>query len=171
MKKVLFVVSIVMLLVVVMAIPAFAAGQTKSDVCHLDDAGNYMLINIADPALDSHIAHGDSQSGDAVPGNEDGYVFGEDCSPVPPPLPVPEGPGCVEYVGVYVYFGSSYFVEVTAQIYSDPNCSVLYQSGIYWPFVYSPAPFSPYVLCQEAYGYVTGYSSVGTSIPDVYTCF
>jgi len=83
MKKVLFVVLIMMLLLVV-AMPTFAAGQTKSDVCHLDDAGNYMLINIADPALDSHKAHGDSQPGDDVPGME-GYKFSDACVPVPVP--------------------------------------------------------------------------------------
>lgn len=35
------------------------AGQERVDVCHIDGTGTYSIITIADPAYDSHIAHGD----------------------------------------------------------------------------------------------------------------
>lgn len=38
---------------------AVLAGQDKTPVCHLDDDGNFILISIADPALDAHLEHGD----------------------------------------------------------------------------------------------------------------
>ena len=80
MKKVMFVVLIMMLLLA-MAIPAFAAGQTKPDVCHREGNGDYILINIADPALDSHMAHGDSatdSNGQCLDTDGDGVVYAVD---------------------------------------------------------------------------------------------
>jgi hypothetical protein len=47
------------LAVVVAPMLLHAAGQTKVDICHVDDTGTYHLITIADPAYDAHIAHGD----------------------------------------------------------------------------------------------------------------
>ncbi len=35
------------------------AGQLKTDIYHLEGNGSYNPITIADPAYDSHIAHGD----------------------------------------------------------------------------------------------------------------
>jgi len=51
----------------VAALPAFA-GQSKSDVCHITGSYDFgtgdvsigHVINIADPALDSHVEHGDT---------------------------------------------------------------------------------------------------------------
>jgi hypothetical protein len=54
------------LVIITLAIVAFtptlvsADGQPKVDVCHMDDTGKFSKITIADPAYDSHIAHGDT---------------------------------------------------------------------------------------------------------------
>lgn len=58
--------------------PQFAkGGQAKLDVCHVSQGnGHVRLISIAEPALAAHLAHGDTQPGDAVPG--EGLV-GSDC--------------------------------------------------------------------------------------------
>lgn len=57
------------------------ARQEKVDVCHRsDDSDAYYLTQIAAPALDAHLAHGDGQVGDAVPDQEDA-VFDEACQP------------------------------------------------------------------------------------------
>lgn len=59
-----------------------ASAAAKSDVCHYDaDAGTYALLNVADAAVDAHIAHGDARPGDPVPTRE-GYVFDEACQAV-----------------------------------------------------------------------------------------
>lgn len=52
----------VLLAMVMLTVAAgvFAKGQPKVGVCHLDDEGKYNLINIAEPAVESHFAHGDS---------------------------------------------------------------------------------------------------------------
>lgn len=47
-------------------------------VCHVNGRGSYKLISIADPALSSHIAHGDAVPGAAVPG-EPGKKFDAGC--------------------------------------------------------------------------------------------
>lgn len=67
---------------VLVAIPsgAASAGADKSDVCHLNDSGEWQVINVAGPAVDAHIAHGDSVPGDSVPGMPT-YSFDEDCVP------------------------------------------------------------------------------------------
>ena len=49
------------------------AGQDKVSVCHLNILGEYDLIEIADPALDAHLAHGDVVVGDG---------FDESCTPI-----------------------------------------------------------------------------------------
>ena len=56
------------------------ARQAKVAICHEGDDG-YELIEIAAPAVDAHLAHGDGFVGDAVPG-QDGAVFDEACQPV-----------------------------------------------------------------------------------------
>lgn len=53
---------------------ASAGPAPKVDVCHVDDEGNYNLINVSDNAIDKHIAHGDATPGDEVPGTA-GYEF------------------------------------------------------------------------------------------------
>jgi len=55
------------------------AGQTKVDVCHLEGNGEYHLINIAEPAYQTHVDHGDAKVGEPVPG-KGWLVFAEDCS-------------------------------------------------------------------------------------------
>ena len=67
----------IVMLVALMLIPstiAIAESQSNAPaqgveivaVCHVDGLDNFSPINIADPALDSHQAHGDAQPGDAV---------------------------------------------------------------------------------------------------------
>lgn len=51
----------------------------KVEVCHVDGSNNFRLISIADPALPTHIAHGDAQPGDPVPG-QSGKKFTESCA-------------------------------------------------------------------------------------------
>jgi hypothetical protein len=67
---------------------AFANGQTKTDVCHAHGDGTFDLITVADPAIDSHIAHGDGLIGDPVPG-QPGFVFDEACVAIPAPVADP----------------------------------------------------------------------------------
>lgn len=55
-----------------------AAPAAKVDVCHGEGNGAYHLINVSENALPAHLAHGDGQPGDAVPGMPD-KVFGEAC--------------------------------------------------------------------------------------------
>lgn len=55
-----------------------AALRAKVDVCHRRGNGTWILINVAEAALPAHLAHGDGQPGDPVPGKE-GFVFDENC--------------------------------------------------------------------------------------------
>jgi hypothetical protein len=55
------------------------AGQEKIDVCHSEGNGTYHLITIAEPAYETHVAHGDAEIDESVPGNP-GYIFAEDCT-------------------------------------------------------------------------------------------
>jgi hypothetical protein len=57
----------------------------KVEVCHSKGDGSFSLISIADPALPTHIAHGDAQPGNAVPG-VDGKVFTSACVIVDAPM-------------------------------------------------------------------------------------
>lgn len=58
------------------------ARQPKAELCHLDDeAGTYHLIEVAVPALDAHLAHGDGRIGGPVP-DHDGFVFDDACQPL-----------------------------------------------------------------------------------------
>ena len=41
----------------------------KVDVCHTEGNGSFHLINVSSNALPAHIAHGDAQPGDGVPGD------------------------------------------------------------------------------------------------------
>jgi hypothetical protein len=60
---------------------AFAAARLP--VCHLtsSETNEYVPIEVAEPAFDVHIAHGDAAIGDPVPSME-GYVFDDACQPV-----------------------------------------------------------------------------------------
>jgi hypothetical protein len=55
------------------------AGQVKVDVCHAEGNGTYHLIEIAEPAYNTHIAHGDAGVGEPVPG-QPGFVFDAECN-------------------------------------------------------------------------------------------
>lgn len=50
----------------------------RTSVCHVNGTGAFQLISVADPALPTHIAHGDAVPGDPVPGNA-GYAFDDGC--------------------------------------------------------------------------------------------
>jgi hypothetical protein len=63
-----------------------AKGQEKLPVCHLDDEGILHRIEVAEPAYDTHIAHGDGAVEGAVPGMAD-YLFNDACEPVPASCP------------------------------------------------------------------------------------
>jgi len=55
-------------------------GATKVEVCHhSEETNSYILISIAPAALPAHLAHGDGQPGDPVPG-QFGMRFGPDCT-------------------------------------------------------------------------------------------
>jgi hypothetical protein len=60
---------------------AFAAA--KLPVCHLtsSDTNEYVPIEVAEPAFDIHMVHGDAAVGDPVSGME-GYVFDAACQPL-----------------------------------------------------------------------------------------
>ena len=82
MKVVLLVVALMM------ANSAFAAAA-KTDVCHFTNGTPlFNLINVADPAIDSHIEHGDALIGEPVPGMP-GFVFNEVCDAIPEPIQDP----------------------------------------------------------------------------------
>ena len=57
----------------------FAAPAPKVDVCHLNDTGAYVKINISENALPAHVEHGDAGPGELVPGVP-GKKFADDCS-------------------------------------------------------------------------------------------
>src|SRR5215831_13565688 len=66
-----------------------SASLDKVKVCHLNDVGSFMPINVSASALPAHLAHGDGLPGGAVPGGN-GQIFDANCVPVePPPPPTP----------------------------------------------------------------------------------
>ena len=56
------------------------AAQERVEVCHVTGDGTHVLIEIADPAYDAHVAHGDARPGDPVPGIP-AYRFDAMCVP------------------------------------------------------------------------------------------
>lgn len=60
---------------------SFAAKASKVDVCHGEGTGSFQLISVSDNALPAHLAHGDAQPGDPVPGVK-GKVFDKECNQV-----------------------------------------------------------------------------------------
>ncbi len=108
---------------------ALAQGQAKVPVCHLDENGDYVLINIADPALDAHRAHGDLVVGEDV---------NENCEPL---APVAQA-GCfaVTFLSpekvLYALTDGSPVQFVDRQpLYSDASCTIpsefFFRSEIY----------------------------------------
>jgi hypothetical protein len=59
-----------------------AGGQTKTEICHRTGAAQFILISVAEPAVDAHIGHGDGRIGNPVPG-QPGTKFSTNCTPVP----------------------------------------------------------------------------------------
>jgi hypothetical protein len=58
-----------------------ASQAPKVDVCHAEANGSFHLIDVSGNALSAHLAHGDAQPGDAVPGVK-GKRFDEACNQV-----------------------------------------------------------------------------------------
>jgi hypothetical protein len=56
------------------------ARQPNVEICHINGNGTYRLIAVAAPAVPAHMAHGDAQPGDPVPGHP-GHVFDGACGP------------------------------------------------------------------------------------------
>jgi len=78
-KKFSIIFYAVMILSLLLAGSATAKSDSKVEVCHRTGNGSYVLINVSDNALQSHLAHGDGAPGAAVP-NQAGMFFGADCS-------------------------------------------------------------------------------------------
>lgn len=57
-----------------------SAGQTKAAVCHVDGQNLFSVVEVADPAVQAHVDHGDALPGGDVPGMP-GYVFDQSCTP------------------------------------------------------------------------------------------
>ena len=105
---------LLVLIMLTVATGVFAEGQPKTGVCHLDEYGNYQLINIADPAVQAHLAHGD-----VMPGTGG---FDATCEPIQQPYPA----GCFLYAGsFYVYLNGGSAVEdiTNAKGFSDETCA------------------------------------------------
>lgn len=119
MRKIVLVLLVVSLLLP--AAVALAQGQDKVAVCHLDDEGNFVPISIADPALDSHLAHGDA---------EVGVDLDENCEP----LAVLPQAGCFYYGNsrLYVFTDGTnpQFVGGTP-IYEDAGCTLVSTSAVF----------------------------------------
>ena len=53
----------------------------KGDICHRSNSEQtFLKINIAEPAFQRHVDHGDAAPGEDVPGM-DGFAFDDDCVP------------------------------------------------------------------------------------------
>lgn len=71
-------------------LPTLAAGRAsaaaqpdrdKVDICHRTNGeSDFILISVASPAVDAHVAHGDGRPGEAFPG-QPGMRFGPTCQP------------------------------------------------------------------------------------------
>ncbi len=75
---------VIVLLVLAAMLPLnLLAGQPKVSLCHLNGNGVFIRIDIGNPAMQSHLNHGDGVVGE---------VFDGECNPIPPtltPTPVP----------------------------------------------------------------------------------
>jgi len=56
--------------------------NAKVAVCHRRGPTGYKRIEVAAPAVEAHLRHGDSLPGEDVP-SMDGYFFDDGCAPVP----------------------------------------------------------------------------------------
>jgi hypothetical protein len=132
--------SVLLLLVLLMLLPAslsLADGQEKVAVCHLDDEGSLIPISVADPALDTHLTHGDG-------------VVGEDYDENCEPLSVAET-GCFEYTEGYYYPLNGDAVQFAGgeYLYTDDTCTMLSTTFLNstFRFVWAESVQEAYELC------------------------
>ena len=157
--------SIALLLAV--ALSAFSgpvlAGQEKVPVCHLDEDGNYILINIADPAVEKHIEHGDEIAG--------GNVLDGNCEPVSVAQE-----GCFSFSGSWIVTTGDVVQDISGGIaaYSTNQCDdefppafvpYLYGAWLIWATDLSGAA----ALC-EAEGAGVAYNLSSTQTTNLYFC-
>jgi hypothetical protein len=64
------------------AAATISAQQSKTTVCHRTGNASFQPVTVADPAMPTHIAHGDGVVGGAVP-DQSGYKFDSECRAVP----------------------------------------------------------------------------------------
>ena len=105
-KKLLSILSVLVLLFAALPALSVGAGGEKVDVCHNEGNGTFHLINISDNAFPAHVEHGDASPGEMVPGME-GKKFDEACNVVDAgPTVTPGYSGLTEAAGVR-YRGNS----------------------------------------------------------------
>jgi len=78
-SKFFLIVTTLSLLSILGASVVFAAPAPKVDVCHLDDTGAYIKINVSENAFPAHEDHGDAPPGEPAPGMP-GKEFADDCT-------------------------------------------------------------------------------------------
>ena len=145
------------------------AQRERLALCHIDEDGVYHRVEVAEPAYDNHIAHGDAAIGDPVP-NMDGFTFDENCQPEAT-FPSIDCVGFPVFSStLYVDFGGTYFLSLDEVIvYEDSHCTVVFDTGSgVGHGVYAPAPYDPLALCQTL---DPTYTSVeGDGVTDLYLC-
>ena len=88
-------------------------GKNKVDLCHIDEDGIYHLINVAEPAVDAHLAHGDDLAG--------GDVLDENCEPVLPREITVELPGGATMEFVWIEPGTFTMGSPDSELGRDPD--------------------------------------------------
>ena len=63
-KKLLSILSVLVLLLAALPVLSVGAGGEKVDVCHNEGNGTFHLINISDNAFPAHVEHGDASPGE-----------------------------------------------------------------------------------------------------------
>jgi hypothetical protein len=75
-------------LLLVISLPVSATPPAKVELCHYDRTnGTWSLISVKEKAVAQHLAHGDGEPGEAVPGMN-GYTFSATCQPTPAALTI-----------------------------------------------------------------------------------
>ena len=157
-------VLLVAVLATLLSATIVSAGQEKVPVCHLDEDGNYILINIADPAVEKHIEHGDEIAG--------GNVLDGNCEPVSVAQE-----GCFSFLGPgwIVTTGAVQDISGGISAYSTNQCDDAF------PPAYPPYPDGAWLiwatdlsgaaaLC-EAEGAGVAYSLSSTQTTNLYVCY
>jgi len=157
-------VFLVAVLATLLSATIVSAGQTKTAVCHLDEEGNYILIDIADPALDSHIAHGDEIA--------DGNVLDGNCEAVSVAQK-----GCFSFSGAWIVTTGDVVQDISGGIaaYSTNQCDdefppafvpSLYGAWLVWATSSTEAGLS----CAADNDIGTAYVLSPTSTTNLYLC-